>query len=372
MQLSSFIADLPRPSLFDREDPCLQRARLNFPDWLAGGLYHSVSRPALYVVKIEEKNFPPGYGLCGLVETAEFSGDTGLIRPHEAILKAREARQREAYLRDSHLIKPVLLTCSPFAELEMALQQLAASLEPAVCHDDEALSTRISIYVIQEVSELNRLKKLMKTLPLPIAVADGHHRISTAKKLALEADYRGTLAKIPVVLLPYNALRIDSYIRSIAAVERSEAEVLLELAHFFEIKEVNEAHRPREEGDWLLAKGQSFYRLTNRDGYFLPDCVWFDQLVLPKVFGIMDSTSDDRLTAVPAEEGTLEVLALAEKQALDWHFLPPPVTAAAFITFIQEKKIFPPKSTRFLPRLPSGLITYRLSPDQTQHNDEIS
>ncbi|PHI19866.1 hypothetical protein CEQ90_10765 [Lewinellaceae bacterium SD302] len=356
---SPFTATLPLAGLATENPEQFHNARQNFAELLEAGYYQEMDGEAFYLLEITGPQGAVSYGICGLIDTLDYGGADGLIRPHEATLKAREARQKESFLQSTHFIKPVLLTCPAYPALQNKMVNRCQTSQP----DLTFLSgegNHIRLFAIKDPLERAELAALIGNLPTPVAVADGHHRISTARQLATNAATAERFARIPAVLIPADSLVIDSYLCSITDTTLAGETVLGALGEFFTIECVQKAERPEFAGRWLLAKGNRIYNLIVRRSDQRPGTAWFDDVVLPTVFNITDSTSDPRWSATPAGRGVEVMQELAREQPEAWHFLPPPVDMGIFFSYLQKRKIFPPKSTRFLPRIPSGLVVHSL------------
>lgn len=356
MMYSPFTALLPIADLASSQPKQFYKARRDFADLISRGCYQNTGQQGFYVLEITGPLGKISYGICGMINTEDYGGETGAIRPHEATLKAKEAIQTDRFLQSNYFIKPILLTCPGYDSLQDYLKKICQAESPTVTFNSKE-GDHIRLFVLANHEDIRQCEQLLAELPAPVAVADGHHRISTAKQLAgFKTKYGKRFAKIPAVLIPVNSLVIDSFVCSITAPEAETANVLGNLEQYFHIAPTKRFERPTEKGHWLLSHGEQVYQLHAKQDDDRPGTAWFDQHVLPAVFGITDSSHDPRWSATPADQDVNVIVKLTQKERLSWHFLPPPVDMDSFFHYLEEGKILPPKSTRFLPRIPSGLI----------------
>lgn len=356
MTLLPFPAEVPDAKILADNPGMLTKAKRTFPTFLADGVYAAVAGTTYYIMRITNADGTVCFGISGLASTGDYGQENGNIHPHELTLKAREAKQMEYYRTNDHLIKPILLTCPNFDELHLALQDYCAENEPILSYNAEAKPPIFVELYATKKEDVPYFESLLDKAPKPITVADGHHRISTAKQLMSEIP---GLSKISVTLIPANSLGVASFVRSVNVSDNKETRKALK--EFFSIESIDtdEISLPQKKGEWLMRNKKGFSRLTAHNDTELSDPEWFDQYVLPKVFGIMDSRSDERLITTPADLGVETLIKAAKKSGGTMHFLPPPVSEKEFFQKVADRGVFPPKSTRFYPRIPSGLLTYR-------------
>ena len=139
----------------------------------------------------------------------------------------------------------------------------------------------------------------------------------------------------------------------------SLSELLRKLRPFFRLSAITSGRRVTSPGHWLLAYRGANYHLERRPSEDSDtDTGWLTRIVLPAAFGITDMRNDPRIHSIypPASEpGTLQLShELREKVTL----LGYPITRERFFMEVAAGRVLPPKSTRFLPRVPSGLLVW--------------
>ncbi len=297
-------------------------------------------------------------GICGLVAASAFLD--GTIRPHEKTLISRLKRQESLVLADGGALgKPVLLTVPSlkgwWGEADQTHERSREYLTFCGQNNDYELRT-YSNPVIGDDGYRMANSPLDLAVPGPLVIADGHHRAETHARLAARGEER--CGFVPVCIIGGDELTIEAFTRVIEDA-RSPAELLPALAPFFKYEVLNAPQAPSQPGEWLLACKGAFYRLTRkRDQAGGIDSKWLDEAVLPQAFGIADSRANQRISFEPTPSVKNGLLSFAQ-QGNEVYLCGFPLPMASFFAEVSAGKCLPPKSTRFEPRVPSGLVVWR-------------
>ncbi len=291
-------------------------------------------------------------GICGLLPSAAFS--SGLVRPHEATLQSRLARQ-EILTREEGgaLGKPVLLTTPQLANWWARADEEYVGETEAVTFVGNDNTYHLRRYQPRAGGLSQPLDLVEAEL---LCIADGHHRAAT--HAALAAQGYEACAFLPVCIIGGEEVSIGSFIRVIEDGMGSTAEVLERLGAYFTIESTPLASIPRVPGEWAFSRNNVHYRLTRKSPQGRETAAeWLDAQVLPPVFGIGDSKSDPRISFEMAPE-------LGDDPALRT-FIPNrtylshfPLTKDRFFAEVAAGRMLPAKSTRFEPRVPSGMLVW--------------
>lgn len=358
MNFTPFSALLPQSEILLSETNLLATARKNFPQYREDGLYYPATAPAFFILKIMAIGQPASYGIAGLINTDDYGGAQGIIRPHEATLAKREEKQRASYLETKSMIKPILLSCPPFPHLHAALINFCDKKPPATAYHQDGVA--FSIFPVFHPQEQAHFLHLVQHSPRPIALADGHHRIATAQALHQSGEHGTDFAQIPGLIMTADSLSINAYIRSLTRSDEQTGEGIMEkLRNYFEVVPLAEPKLPTQAGEWVMGlEKQYFSLLAKRTDHTVIDAVWFNNEVLPTVFEVHDSSRDPRLNSTDAGYDLATLQKLTAKKPEQYHFLGLPVTYPQFFDCLIKGELFPPKTTRFVPRIPSGLLVY--------------
>ncbi|MEM9526847.1 MAG: DUF1015 family protein, partial [Bacteroidota bacterium] len=288
-------------------------------------------------------------GICGLLPADAFTD--GTVRPHEQTLENRLIRQEKLVLEDRGALgKPILLTIPHLTtwweESDQGHQVSAEEVNFAGKDNDYQLRLFRARKGATEPISLAELG--------PICIADGHHRAATHARLAARGV--AECAFIPVCLIGAEALHIGTFLRIIEGPQLPK--LLIQLSNFFIIELLDQPLGPTQVGEWLLVHRGQFFRLRRKENEgHRTDIRWLEDEVLPPLFGITNTRTDDRISFEPIADTPGE--ALEYPWTLERTYLCGfPLPKERFFQEVAAGKLLPPKSTRFEPRVPSGMVVW--------------
>lgn len=287
-------------------------------------------------------------GLCGLLPAAAFMD--GTVLPHEKTLAARLARQEQLVKEDGGALGKLILLFAPNLDAARATLR-ASSPEPEreLRFEGDTNDYELYRYPLAETLDLTDAGQLI--------IADGHHRAETHARLA--ADGFAACDHIPVCILPAAELYIGSFLRCIQTEWTDAAPLLARLRPYFEIMPTVGPRSPEREGDWTLRFQNHFFYLRPIGQPATQTAVrWLDGTVLPGAFGIYDARQDERLTySDEPDDGRGGFPARAEAGVV--YLRGRAITRERFLAEVKGGQTLPPKSTRFEPRVPSGVLVWK-------------
>ena len=291
-------------------------------------------------------------GICGLVPASAFLD--GTIRPHEKTLGPRLQRQERLVTADRGALgKPVLLTTRD----DTGLWKQFGGLMRKTAAPYAQFNGQQTNYVLSKLHSPTGAGLDLSPL-LPLVIADGHHRAATHAKLA--ASGLSTCALVPVCISDIRGLQINIFGRRMAGFDGPVDELLTKLARYFKIEELAKPSAPTQDSDWLLTYRGYHYQLTwhAEPEDYTTAAGWLMDTVLSGTFGITDVTNDARLEHIPVDvDAESGLLLLDDTKVLT--ICGSPVTRDQFFAEVEAGRTLPPKSTRFSPRIPSGLIVWK-------------
>lgn len=321
--------------------------------WLQEEVIAREERPALYPYVIELAGGGKRLGVLALVEMA----DAKVIRPHEQTL-AKAVADRLALLSAMRVdLEPALLVSEDGGRLESLLQEDLASAAPLVRHQDP----EGNFHVIYRVDDPGRIAQYQKALDVPAAIADGHHRYKVAQRYAQERGIRpGTAAaaKLAVITsLDSPELIIEPIHRAFK--EKIDLEKLAGLrtgSQTFpgssgeELAAAVAAAPQPALGVWVAGKEPEIWSLKASSPLVVEI---FQNDVLPAL-GLTPEASTDGTVVYRAQPKELwDQVAGGE---LGTGIFLPPMAPAQFAAAIADGALLPAKSTRFIPKVMSGLV----------------
>lgn len=347
---------LTRPDPSD-SDPH-RRAASTLEAWIADGHVTTETEPALYRYETRLANGASRLGLCALVEVGR-----GDIRPHEQTVD-KTVDERLALLRRIQTdLEPVFLLVDDGGRLNDLLSEQAG--EPLMVADDGAGNTH-SIRAITGGSEAYAAA----LADVDGLIADGHHRTKVATRYADETGAAGDTAAgcklVVIVSLASDGLTIDPIHR--AWVEDVDFEPMRAFTALTEVVDDEALHTA------VAFAPQPAIGVWRRDGQ--PE-VW--QLDADAIRATTDDPAPDLAVALlhaafpalgwdpaSATDGTITYRSdpgrLAGEMrdgAFSLSVWLPPMTPEAFGRALEVLPVLPPKSTRFLPKLVSGMVWSR-------------
>jgi uncharacterized protein (DUF1015 family) len=332
--------------------------------WLADGTLARDPRPALYPYVIDLAGGGRRLGVVGLAGI----DDPRVIRPHEQTLD-KPLADRLALLRATHVdLEPILLLSEDGGRLERLLEEDLPDLEPFVDHVD-ADGHHHRLFRLEDPARIALYTAALNGNPS--AIADGHHRYKVAQRFAGETGApAGTPAstKLAVVTsLASPALTIDPIHRAL-----KDPVDLRRLARFAaertpfaggggaELAAAVAAAPQPAIGVWAAGGQPEIWRLDPSQapsslppgGRELPVLLLHEALF--PALGLPAAAATDGTVVYRNDPEALHRMVAAGEAALGIWL--PPMQPAAFAAAIAQGDMLPPKSTRFLPKVMSGLI----------------
>ena len=336
----------------------LARARRNFERLRASPLTHEVRR-TLYIYEIVDPQRPGvrQIGLGGLARTAEIRTEAapdGPIIRNEGV-RPPKARGRARLIEATGAIIGTVNNAVPDASGAFAAALERHADETAADFEVEGhLGTTHRIWLVAEPGAVTRLQRLLADQP-EAYVADGNHRSAAAAMLGHESFL--------AVFFPADRMGISPYNRLARLPGDRGASVESALARSFDVSLAGDGPLQPEEthvigvytadGGWRRALPRAgVYDEADAAASIDHDIV---QRTLFADLGIPDA-ADERLTFVGANRDAAWLAAEVDGGRADLAVTLPAVTMDQFVAVCQQRRMMPPKSTWFEPKIRSGLV----------------
>ncbi len=327
--------------------------------WIEEGHVIQDSEPSLYLY---ETTLPDGgrrLGLCALAEVGR-----GDIRPHEQTVDKTVEERLELLRRTQTDLEPVFLLTDDGGKLNQLLES-----EPTA-RATRALDLDGNRHAIQAIADPGRIASYRDALgEIDGLIADGHHRTRVATLYAREVRAEGSQAPgckmVVIVSLASPGLTIDPIHRA----WKGEADIgrlsgmaeiqTLDVADGREVAAaVAEAEAPTI-GVWRHGGQAELWRLDAdairaTSDVAVPDLpVSLFHAAFPALGWDPGCATDGTITyrSDPARLG--QEMRDGDFALSVWL---PPMSPNAFGRALEVAPVLPPKSTRFLPKLVSGLV----------------
>lgn len=363
-QVEYHFSHLIRPVAAGAQSAHHNSARLH-AHWREAGLVMREEEPSLYANSIERPGGGIRLGLTALVDLEDPS--SGIIRPHEETVDKTVAERLDLMRATQADYEPILLLADDSGALETLLKQDCAT-EPLASHVDEFGNT----HHLFRIGDVERIERYRSALADSYAlIADGHHRYKTAGLHAREtgaARGTATAAKLSVITsLESLGLQIDPIHRALPiALDRQAVErvsrghsIVGDVGGDALAREVAAAPQPA----LVVLKPDGEADLWQLDPAHGPDdlppaaselsAILLHRTLFPPA-GLSPENATDGTVAYRSNPNDLAAAVLRGDFAAGV-FLPP-MTAAGFAGAVADGDVLPPKSTRFLPKVVSGLV----------------
>jgi uncharacterized protein (DUF1015 family) len=323
------------------------RAARTFEAWLADGTLRE-DEPAMYVHEVDLGNGRTRRDLIAALRLEPY--ERGIVLPHERTHRGPK-EDRLALMRATHAsLEPLWFVYDGRGtELPKLLDQAVNRPADSVFVDSDGLQQRL--WMVPGGSWTQEVSAALK--PLPVLIADGHHRYETTLAYAEEAggptdaSSRFSLALLTDLDDPaLEVLPTHRVLKAGVAITGGEDTPSLEATM--------DAIRGR------IAAG------TYRDHRFqvlrLEGDIALVELHEQVIDNILGKRSPEDFL-VYTRDAAEAVRWVDEGVGVAAFFLPPP-DLRQVLKLAQEGKTLPQKSTYFHPKPPSGMVFHRLDPDR--------
>lgn len=222
------------------------------------------------------------------------------------------------------------------------------------------------VWVIDHAATSDCLAELFTKVDA-LYIADGHHRTESAVKIGLEKRQSGEqnpeTEQFLSIIFPEDELAIWEYNRVLKT--PPPADFMERLAENYHVTKTG-AKKPEKAGDCQLYDGTAWYTLSIKpekvpnDPVEKLDVALLQKFVLEDIFEINDIRTDKRIDFVGGIRGTEELEKLVDSGEWKLAFSMYPTQMTDLLDVADAKKIMPPKSTWFEPKLFSGLFLHDL------------
>ncbi len=358
-------ADDPEYILEGDSAAALDRARSNF-EAVRESPATREEGDFLYVYEILDPRRPQvrQIGLGGMAKTSEILTDStprGTIIRNEGV-RIPKARGRANLIEATNSIIGGVNNAVPdvSGEFTAALERHVEGVEPDLVSDG-AGDTRHSVWLVKDRSTCDELTELLATQE-EAYVADGNHRSAAAAMLGHELFLAVFFPASRVAIYPYNRIVRLGGGATIEALEGA-------LEAGFDVTaagpEPLQPTRTHEIGVYTGAQG---WRLCiPRAGQWDPkdaaasiDHDIVQHLIFSRLG--MEDPGDKRLTFVGANKSAGWLARAVDQGNADVAVTLPAVTMKQFVDVCRQRRMMPPKSTWFEPKIRSGFVMPLLNP----------
>lgn len=367
MHIHPFQAVYPKLEYITSTDSFFESVREDYLEFLSGDLFSKAEREALFVyqIRMEKRAFT---GIIACVDIRDYLN--GHIRKHEHTLPEKEQKQVQLLLRRGATVKPVLLAHPEAPGLTNWTWRFIENRTPFLRIAFQADRQEHLLWEVDRPEDIEKVQALFDQEVVNTYIADGHHRTTSTALLYERTNdeaLRRRYAYLLCALFPIDELRIHDFNRVVEVPgDLSLTRFMAGIAQLFDIEILSEPVRPRRKHEILLFIDHEWYRLHWKEAVLqqyrheeiLLDTYLLNQLVLQDLLRIEDVRTDPRVEYVEGSQGIEGVGQKAGCKERCVGFCLYPVQADELMALADRKRMLPPKSTWFEPRMKNGLIVY--------------
>ncbi len=347
-----------------------KKAAENFNSFMEKGYLIQDNEPYFYIYKQIMGNHSQ-IGFVGIASVEDY--EKGIIKKHELTREEKEIDRTKHILSLNAQAGPVFLVYRK-NESE-SLNSILESIEKESPEYDFTSSdgVRHIFWVVKDKALINSIESAFEKIPY-LYIADGHHRSAAAlrvRNIKMKENKNHT-GKEPynfflTVIFPHDQMNIMAYNRVIKDLNGfTVEEILKRMEKVFEIKETDRQAPVQKHNIVMYVEGK-WYCLSVKKEAFNPDdpIESLDVQILQKnvispIFGINDIRKDKRIDFVGGIRGTEYLKKLVDSGEFKVAFSMYPTSIEELLKVADAKKIMPPKSTWFEPKLKSGIVVHLL------------
>jgi len=359
-------------------------------NWRETGVLKQEAAPAIYIYDQEYTYEGEKYirrGFISLVKLEPF--DKGFIYPHEQTMPGPKADRLELIRScQANLSSIFALFTDEEDETDEYLMKMTGAKSPEVDFVDMN-GVRNKLWAVTEKSAINTLITLMKDKPL--FIADGHHRYETslAYKEQMHRESGMQHKELPCdyvmmvcVSMDNPGLQIFPFHRMVRSIkEFSTKRINRSLEDFFQVEYLGKECNLSGIKQQLNSNGKGVHKFAmysgEEDAYYLlqlknekvldqvfdcDDPEWrnidagiFQTIIINKILGIKSEKSPDEKVIDYVKEAE-EAIKTVKSGKYQLAFILRPTLIEQVKEIAMKRKVMPPKSTNFYPKLITGVV----------------
>ncbi|RKM62397.1 DUF1015 domain-containing protein [Butyrivibrio sp. CB08] len=344
-----------------------ERAAKELRDRMAKGDFIQDEENCYYIYELTFK----GRSQTGIVALSSVDDYlNGVIKKHENTREEKEKDRIEHVYTCKAQTGPIFLCYRENKTISEIVNKVKSVDEPVYDFVSDG-DVRNRVWLMEDEDENNMISRVFTTIN-DIYIADGHHRCASAVKVGLKMreEGKGSLKGkqqsdyFLSVLFPDSELMIMDYNRVVKDLNGfSEEEFLNKIKEKFDVAAESEAVKPDKKASFGMYLNKKWYRLTAHKDLLKDDAVEgldvsiLQNEVLSPILGIGDPRTDKRIDFVGGIRGLSELEKRADSD-MCLAFSMYPTSISELFEVADAKRLMPPKSTWFEPKLLSGLFIH--------------
>jgi len=363
MKIFPFTGSHPKVELITSPKSFFSTIKLQYREYKENNIYNDLDEEGFYVYQIRSE-VTTHTGLLTLTDVKEMKNNR--VLKHEKTLAAKEQQMMHLLLQRKALVKPVLLGFHSNKDIDTILKKTTKK-KPLLRFSFKSDQEQHLIWHIKDEDTIEKLLRGFAKVKKAY-IGDGHHR-STTIKLLSESKQFGDDAKryrqFYTAYFPFDQLKICDYNRVVDISDiTSLPEFIIGLSKYFEFQKLELAAKPKKkhhltfyiDGVWYKAVWKDKF-IKKKKGQVILDSALVNKYVFGALLGIEDVRVDTRISYFGGTQPLVKIENSADKKINGIGICIYPVSVKELTALADKKQTLPPKSTWFLPRLKSGIIT---------------
>jgi uncharacterized protein (DUF1015 family) len=370
MRISPFKAVYADISMIASPQSFYDTVKEEYQDYKKSDFFRQSAQLAYYIYEIKTKD-RMHLGLVTCVDIDEYT--TGHIMKHEHTLAEKEQKMMNLLIQRKAMIKPVLLTYPPNAELKIMLLRICTEQKPFYHVKFDQSAEIHKIWAVNTEGDIETITRIFNEQIPIVYIADGHHRCSAAlhihKSLQKRKKNEYHFDQLLSVFFDFDELIVLDYNRVVDAFEDiSPVTFMAKLSGLFDIEILPSAAKPTSKHEITMCIGREWYLLKWKNEVLKStdpctiklDTALLDREVFQDILGFEDVRSDSRIDYV---EGIRDLdyfqhRVLKKRTLVGFCLFPIELNEVCQIADAGE--YMPPKSTWFEPRIKNGMLIHEL------------
>ncbi|MEM0158694.1 MAG: DUF1015 family protein [Thermoplasmataceae archaeon] len=329
--------------------------------WIKEGILREDSENSFIVLQQRFLHNGERYDRIGVIGVIDISDKQTGLKPHEMTFSQSVEQRRKIFLEVGSQMEP-LFVLTPEASLERILFQFVSGNFPDM-EFQEPVGVLNRVY---HMRDLERIKAVQAVLSGQTGiVADGHHRLKAIE--SINRDYHRNYRILAYVTSMFSNSIFLSGINRVIKKGPGAKDAINRLRSYFDLVPDK---RPTKRAEITFYDGTYMALIPNKSGWELmgkmglkPEAVTCvsDLLILKETLGVDTSPSKGQVEFTVHDHMAIDAV---DSGAANFALLMPPWQKDQFISIVNSGTILPQKSTYFYPKIPAGMVLYRMKRDE--------
>lgn len=344
-----------------------EKAKELLDDMIGRGDYVEDKVPMYYLYElVMDGRSQTGIVACASIEDYE----SGVIMKHENTREDKEIDRITHVDTCDAQTGPIFLAYRAQAAIDAIVTKIKARPAENDFVSEDGITHRV--WLVTDAADIAAIEQAFSGMS-QIYIADGHHRAASAVKVGIkrrnanpnhtgEEEYNYFLS----VLFPHDQLKILPYNRVVHDLNGYTADAFIDAVKAdFEVEAVTEAYQPEEKAAFGMYLDGIWYKLRAKSHILSEDpvdgldvSILQDHLLAP-ILGIENPRTDKRIDFIGGIRGLAELERRANSD-MKLAFSMYPTSIEELFAVADAKRLMPPKSTWFEPKLRSGIFIHKL------------